>query len=112
VVLGGHREVGAADLPGGHPEPVKRLRRGDLVYEVQIDVEEIGFALGGAHDVPVPDLLADGSRRHWSILAISLYEMLVSSWGARDKRCRRARQGGCDPRCARRARSAVAERVG
>jgi hypothetical protein len=58
VVLGGQRQVGAPDRAAGQPQPVERLRAGDLVHQVQVDVEQVGFvALTGAHQVPVPDLL-------------------------------------------------------
>ena len=40
--------------------PVERLRAGDLVNEVQVDVEEVRLALCAADDVLVPDLLCKG----------------------------------------------------
>jgi hypothetical protein len=55
-------EVGAADPPAGEPQPVERLRRGDLVHEVQIDVEKVGFANRGPDDVAIPHLLGEGLR--------------------------------------------------
>ena len=39
VVLGGDGEVGPAHRPSGQPQTVERLRAGDLVDEVQIDVQ-------------------------------------------------------------------------
>ena len=59
VVLGGERQVGAADRAAGQPQAVEGLRAGDLVHEVQVDVEQVGLALGAAHDVGVPDLLGE-----------------------------------------------------
>ena len=62
VVLGGEREVGAADRTAGQAQPVEGLRAGHLVHEVQVDVEEVGLALGATHDVGVPDLLGQRAR--------------------------------------------------
>ena len=60
VVLGGQLvgqsdgEVGAADGAAVEPQAVERLGRGDLVHEVKIDVEQIGFAGGRMdHDHPL-----------------------------------------------------------
>ena len=52
VVGGGQRAVGPADAAAGEAQAVEGLRRGDLVDEVQVDVEQ---ALG--HLVGVPDLV-------------------------------------------------------
>src|SRR5690606_36177583 len=57
VVLGGDGELGPSHLAAGEPEPVERLGAGDLVDEVQVDVEQVGLAVGTAHDVLLPDLL-------------------------------------------------------
>ena len=38
-------------------QAVEGLRAGDLVHEVQVDVEQVGLAVGPADDVRVPDLL-------------------------------------------------------
>ena len=59
VVLGRQRQVGPAHRAAGQPQPVKRLRAGDLVHQVQVDVEQVRLAVGGAHDVRVPDLLGE-----------------------------------------------------
>ncbi len=40
------REVGPAHAAARHAQAVERLRRGDLVHEVEIDVEEVGLAVG------------------------------------------------------------------
>ena len=63
VVVGGReRAVGPAHLAAGEPQPLERLRRGDLVDEVQVDVEQRGaaLALGRPHLVRLPDLLEHG----------------------------------------------------
>ena len=44
VVLGGQGEVGTAHLPSGEPQAVEGLRAGDLVDEVEVDVEQVGLA--------------------------------------------------------------------
>ena len=43
VVLGGDREVGAADRAAGEAQAVERLRAGDLVDEVEVDVQQVGL---------------------------------------------------------------------
>ena len=45
VVLGGDRQIRAAHRPARKPKAVERLRTGDLVDEVQIDVDQVGFAV-------------------------------------------------------------------
>src|SRR5207245_1270201 len=50
-----------ASAPPRQPEPVERLRRGDLVDEVEVDVQDVGLALGPTDDVRVPDLLTERS---------------------------------------------------
>ena len=58
VVLGGQREVGPAHRPPGQPQPVEGLRAGDLVHQVQVDVEQVGLGpLAPADQVLVPHLL-------------------------------------------------------
>ena len=59
VVLGRQGEVGAADRPAGEAEPLERLRTGDLVDEVEVDVEQVGLTRRRPHDVLVPDLLGN-----------------------------------------------------
>ncbi len=48
VVDGGDVAVGAAELAAGEAEAVEGLRRGDLVDEVEVDVEDRGLACGSA----------------------------------------------------------------
>ena len=62
VVHRGHGEVGAAHGAPGEAEAVERLRRRDLVDEVEVDVEEVGLAVGAVDDVALPDLLREYSR--------------------------------------------------
>jgi hypothetical protein len=52
VVRGGERAVGAANLPAGQPQGLECLRRGHLVHEVEVHVEE---AVG--HLMRLPDLV-------------------------------------------------------
>ena len=62
VVVGGRqRPVGPAHLAPGEPEAVERLRAGDLVDEVQVDVDQAGRDLVG-----VPDLVEQGLW-HWLV---------------------------------------------
>ena len=43
-------------------EAVEGLGRGDLVHEVEVDVEQVGGAVDtGGDDVAIPDLLAEGA---------------------------------------------------
>jgi hypothetical protein len=82
VVLGRHREVGTADRPARGTEAVERLRARDLVHEVQVDVEQVGLAVGAAHHVGVVDLLRQGLRHGAFLsggisLAFPLCEMRV-----------------------------------
>ena len=59
VVHGRDGEVGPADRAPGQAQAVERLRRRDLVDEVEIDVEEVGLAVAVADDVTLPHLLAE-----------------------------------------------------
>ena len=49
------REVGAAHRAARETQPVERLRRGDLVDQVEVDVEERGLARRLVDDVALPD---------------------------------------------------------
>ena len=63
VVVGcGHRPLGPADLAAGQSQPFKGLRAGDLVDQLQVDVENRLFAGFRVDDVVVPDLLEHGPR--------------------------------------------------
>ncbi len=54
---------GTAHGPARDPEAVEGLRRGHLVDEVQVDVQQVGLVVAGADHVLVPDLLDEGLRR-------------------------------------------------
>ena len=51
VVDGGDCAVGTAELAAGHAEAVEGLRGGDLVDEVEVDVEDGGLARGLGYEV-------------------------------------------------------------
>jgi hypothetical protein len=62
VVVGhGQRAVGPAHLAAGRAKPGEGLRRGDLVDQVQVDIED-RFAVLFVDDVGVPDLVVEGLR--------------------------------------------------
>ena len=63
VIDGGEGAVGAADGAPGEPQGLEGLGRGDLVDEVEIDVEEVGEAFLAANEVLFPDLLGGGRHR-------------------------------------------------
>jgi hypothetical protein len=62
VVHGGERVLGAARLEAALAQARERLRRGHLVDEVQVDVEDGGAALFFGDHVLFPDLLEQGLR--------------------------------------------------
>jgi hypothetical protein len=62
VVFGGDGEVGPTDRPVVESEAIKRLRRRDLVDQVEVDVEQIGLVSPRSHEVLVPDLFSEGPR--------------------------------------------------
>ena len=66
VVIGRRqREVRSPDLAAAQAEPFEGLRRGDLMHEVQIDIEQIGLTVDAPDEMVVPDLLGQGARlRH------------------------------------------------
>ena len=51
------RPVRPAHAAAGQAQPLERLRRGDLVDQVQVDVEQRRLARRLGDDVPLPDLL-------------------------------------------------------
>ena len=81
VVLGGDREVGTADRAAGQPQPVEGLRAGDLVDQVEVDVEQVRLAVGAADDVGVVGVLRQGPGQGYvrggTGLAVSSCEMPV-----------------------------------
>ena len=70
VVLGGDGEVGPANLPPSQAQAVEGLRAGDLVHQVQVDIENVGFTLGPVDDVCVPHLLGKGRAHDLLLLAL------------------------------------------
>ncbi len=64
VILGRDGQVQTVHGPACHPQSVERLRAGDLVHEVQIDVDQVRLAGFGGHDVVGPHLLR---HRAWSL---------------------------------------------
>ena len=60
------RRTGAPGLA----QTVEGLGRGDLVDEVEIDVEEVGMALLAVHQMALPHLLAQRLLRPWSLIGI------------------------------------------
>ncbi len=55
------RELGAADGATVHSQPVERLGGGDLVHEVQVDVEEVGLTVGAVRRRAAPTPSRSGS---------------------------------------------------
>src|SRR5918998_1815365 len=61
VIFGCDRQIRPADRPTRQSQPIERLRAGDLVHQVQVDVEQVGsravtVALTVTYHVSVPDL--------------------------------------------------------
>ncbi len=54
--------VGTADLTVGQTQTVECLRRSDLVDELEIDVEERGFAYRLGDEMLLPDFFEEGAR--------------------------------------------------
>jgi len=61
VVYRGDGAVGAADLAVGETQAVECLGRGDLVDELEIDVEERRLACGFGDEVLLPDFFEEGA---------------------------------------------------
>ena len=69
VVDGGDVAVGAAELAAGEAEAFEGLRAGDLVDELEVDVEDGGLAGGLGDDVVLPDFFEHGARgRVWCMV--------------------------------------------
>ena len=62
VVHGGHGQVRAAHLAAGHPEPVKSLRRSNLVHQVQVNVNQGRLPRLLVNHMSVPNLLKHSLR--------------------------------------------------
>lgn len=68
--------VWAAELAVRHSQAVEGLGAGDLVDEVEIDVEDAGLVGGGYDEVLLPDFFEEGAgcgdvRLHYLLLAKS-----------------------------------------
>ena len=115
VVLGRNREVGSAHTSTAQPEAVERLRAGDLVDEVEVDVEQFWLTLGGVNEMAVPHFFWQGLS-HCELLltfdgcGIPHSEILFLKYGQSIRKCcdrardwrRCARQGdGRDASCLR-----------
>src|SRR3954454_9283234 len=87
VVLGGDGEVRTSYDAVGLTQAVERLGAGDLVDQVQVDVEQVGLVVGGAYDVRVPDLFRQSATHDDSLLdlrcsiCVSYVETAVSPYG-------------------------------
>ena len=91
VILGGDRQLGAANAAAGESQPLERLWAGHLVDEVEIDVEQIRLAgRAGADDVAIPDLRRQGGGGHgrWGFASLSTFEILFLANGKRIERRR------------------------
>ena len=96
VVLGGDGQLGPADAPPGQAQPLERLRAGDLVDEVEVDVEQVGLVRRRAARTTWRSQILAGSVAAViggrSLLVISNAEIAFLTHGQRIER-RRARQG-------------------
>ena len=84
VVLGRQREIGTANRPVVRvPQTVEGLRAGDLVDEVEVDVEQVRLALRMPDNVIRPYLLCQRASHRTShgLLDISLCETAISVRG-------------------------------
>jgi hypothetical protein len=61
VILGGHCQLGPSNLTARQSEPVEGLGRGDLVDQVEVDIEQVGFTtLALMDEVALPDVVCQG----------------------------------------------------
>ena len=63
-IVVGHcqRQVGPAHAAPCAAQPLERLRAGDFVDEVTVDVDQAGAVVATLHDMGVPNLLVQGAR--------------------------------------------------
>ena len=81
VVGGGHGEVGPAHAAARHPEAFEGLRGGDLVDQVEVDIEQVGLVtLAVVDDVPVPQLLGQRFRGHALALDLNIWDDRLAIW--------------------------------
>ena len=71
VVHRRHGQVGPAHRAAREAKPLEGLRRGDLVHEVQVDVEQRRLARLVADDVPLPHLVEQAPPRHQATSTVS-----------------------------------------
>ncbi|MGX1066289.1 hypothetical protein AB7M39_005654 [Bradyrhizobium diazoefficiens] len=62
VVDDGERLLGRVDLAPGRAQTFERLRRGHLVHQMAVDIEQAGAIVGFVHQMVVPDLVVQGGR--------------------------------------------------
>ncbi len=80
VILGGQRQIGAPHRPAGQAEAVESLRAGDLVHQMQVDVNQVGCVIPtGDHNVVVPDLFGQGARLAGSHLEFASIRLVRGS---------------------------------
>ncbi len=104
VILGGDREIGAPERASGQPEAVEGLRAGHFVYEVQVDVDEVGLSCRSlsftAHDhVLVPHLLRQSLSSHLLHLVVRDERESRGLSGRVWRRPHRSRHAICFPLC-------------
>ena len=61
MVDGGDVAVGTAQLAAGEAQAVEGLRRGDLVDELEVDVEDRRLACGLGDEVRLPDFFEESA---------------------------------------------------
>ena len=71
--------VGTTYGPTGQPQPLERLRRGDLVDQVEVDEEEVRLPRRAPDDVLVPDFLAQGPAHDLSSTFLRLRGFCVGT---------------------------------
>ena len=62
VVRHGNREVGPTQFAAGEAQSLERLRTGDLVQKVAVDVKDAGTVREPLHDMAVPDFVKQRAR--------------------------------------------------
>ena len=55
------RQIGPAQLAPSHAQAFERLRAGDLMHEVAVDIEDAGAVRKALDDVAVPDFVEQGA---------------------------------------------------
>ena len=71
------RLLGRANFSAGKPQPLERLRRGDLMDEVPVDIDQAGAVGLLVDQVVFPDLVVEGTRfGHSSIRCVGMCRYL------------------------------------